>query len=114
MSNSLKRSSGSTVDATLGAVTDQVVFSVPEGYKCIVYMFHLANTSGANAIVSSKWNNDGTAYTFLSGATLAANSFQQFGGSGLWLVLDNGDTFTVSCSNGHSVDVLISYELQRV
>ena len=108
-----KRTAGYSIDATAGAVTDQVLFSCPNGYRAIVYMFFMANTSGANAVVSAKWNDNGTPRTFMDGATLAANSHIQCGGDGLWIVMDEGDYFTASVSNGHSADVLVSYELQR-
>ena len=113
ITSNVKRSLGIAIDATAGAVVDQVLFTVPVGYRCIVHMFLMANTSGANSVVSAKWTNDGTAFAFMDGSTLAANDHIQFGGNGLWLVLDEADNFIGSVSNGHSADVLISYELSR-
>lgn len=107
-----KYSLGYNVDASGGAVTDEVVFTVPVGYHAVVHMFFVANTSVGSATISAKWFND-TTHTFLSAKNMSAGDYIQFGGDGLWLVMHEGDSFKVDVSSGSTATFLVSYTLER-
>ena len=107
-----KYSIGYNIDASGGAVTDEVVFTVPAGYHAVVHMFHITNTSGASHVMSAKWSN-GADYNFLSAKNFSAGEFIQFGGDGLWLVMHAGDTFKVDVASGGAATILLSYTLER-
>lgn len=106
-----KRSIGVELDASGGAITDQTIFTVPTGYRAIINLFFLSNTGGSTTTVDAKWH-DGTVITFLGGKSLTAAEFLQFGGD-VYLVMEESDYFTVSVASGGTVNVIISYELER-
>lgn len=109
----MKQSLGVNLDATGGAITDQVVYTVPTGYRTLVSMFFLSNVGGSSTTVGGKWN-DGTSINFMSGKSLNAGDHLQFGGTyGAWLSMDEGDTLSVSVALNGVCGLIISYELLR-
>ena len=109
----MKDSIGVEIDATGGAVTDQVIYTVPTGYHSLVSMFFLSNTGGSTTTVGGAWN-DGVSVPFLAGKSLAAGDHLQFGGTyGAWLAMEEGDTISVSVASGGTCAAILSFELIR-
>ncbi len=109
----MKESLGFDADASGGAIVDQTIFTVPAGYRAIVSMFFMSNIGGSTTTVGSFWH-DGVNLPFLSGKSLSAGDYLQFGGPyGAWLSMDEGDHIGVSVSSGGQCAVIISYELER-
>jgi len=109
----MKESLGVNLDASGGAITDQVVYTVPTGYKSLISLFFLSNVGGSTATVGAKWN-DGASVEFLAGKNISAGDHIQFGGTyGAWLCMDEGDTMAVSVSSGATCGLIMSYEQMR-
>jgi hypothetical protein len=108
-----KKSLGVNLDASGGAIVEQEVFRVPNGYKAVVTMFFLSNTGGSTTTVDARWH-DGTTVPFLGGKNLGSGDYLQFGGPlGAFLCMQQGDHLDVSVSNGGQVGLIISYDLLR-
>lgn len=106
-------SKGVNLDASGGAITDQVILTVPTGYKMIVTMFFMANVGGSTTTVGAKWN-DGATIPFLGSKSLGSGDFIQFGGGdGLYMAMYEDDTITASVSSGGVCGLIISYHLVR-
>lgn len=113
MSERNAHSLGVNLDASGGAITDQVIYTVPTGYKAIVTMFFLSNVGGSNTTVGAKWH-DGATVPFLGAKNLSSGDYIQFGGgSGLYMAMAEGDYITVSIDNGGVCGLIISYYLVR-
>ncbi len=106
-------SKGVNLDASGGAITDQVVLTVPTGYKMIVTMFFLANVGGSTTTVGAKWN-DGATIPFLGSKSLGAGDHVLFGGGeGQYMAMYEGDTISVSVASGGTCGLIVSYHLVR-
>lgn len=109
----MKSSVGVNLDATGGAITDQIVYTVPTGYRSTISLFWMSNVGGTSTTVGGKWS-DGADITFMSGKSLNAGDHIEFGGPyGAWLSMDEGDTLKASVANGGVCGLIISYELVR-
>ena len=108
-----KRSIGVNLDASGGAIVEQEVFRVPNGYKALVTMFFLSNTGGSTATVGANWH-DGTTVPFLGGKNIGSGDYIQFGGpEGAYLAMNEDDYIVVSVASGGIVGLIVSYELLR-
>ena len=104
---------GINLDASGGAITDQVVYTVPTGYKAIVTMFFMSNVGGSTTTVGAKWHA-GATVPFLGSKSLGAGDFIQFGGGeGLYMSMHEGDYIAVSVGSGGTCGLILSYHLVR-
>ena len=95
----------------LTAGVSNTVLEVPAGYDAKVTMLFISNTGGSTHSVAATWN-DGVSINFLSGKSVAAGDFIQFGGEpGLYLIMKEGDTLTVTPDAASSFSVIVSFEL---
>lgn len=113
MSENNAYSLGVSLDASGGAITDQVVYTTPTGYKAIVTMFFISNVGGSTTTVGAKWN-DGSVIPFLGSKSLSSGDHLIFGGAeGLYMAMSEGDTISVSVASGGTCGLIISYHLTR-
>lgn len=104
---------GVNLDATAGAITDQVVYTVPTGYKAIVTMFFMSNVGGFTTTVGAKWH-DGATVPFLGAKLLGSGDYVIFGGGeGLYMCMAEDDYITVSVASGGKCGLILSYTLER-
>ncbi len=104
---------GVNLDATAGAITDQVIYTVPTGYKAIVTMFFMSNVGGSTTTIGAKWH-DGATVPFLGSKSLGAGDYVIFGGGeGLYMAMSEGDYVTVSVASGGKCGLILSYHLVR-
>ena len=108
-----KKSLGVNLDASGGAIVEQEVFRVPNGYKAIVTMFFMSNTGGSTTTVGANWH-DGATVPFLGNKSLGSGDYIQFGGPvGAFLCMQQDDHIDVSVASGGIVGLILSYELLR-
>lgn len=112
MSENNMNSLGVNLNASGGAITDQVVYTVPTGYKAIVTMFFMSNVGGSTTTVGAKWV-DGSTIPFLGSKSLPAGDQVIFGGDGQFLAMAEGDTIQVSVASGGTCGLILSYHLIR-
>lgn len=104
---------GVNLDASAGAITDQTVYTIPNGYKAIVSMFFMSNVGGSTTTVGAKWH-DGATIPFLGAKSLGSGDYVMFGGGeGLYMAMNEGDYITVSVASGGKCGLIISYHLVR-
>lgn len=104
---------GESVDASGGAVTNQIIATAPVGHKLVLSLVHVANR-GAASTFSVSWVRNSDQVYMAKDATLPANGFVSLGQSGRdWVVLEDGDTLRVDVASGAVADFTYSYELIR-
>lgn len=104
---------GVNLDASGGAITDQVIFTCPNGYKAIVTMFFMSNVGGSTTTVGAAWH-DGAVVPFLGSKSLGAGDYVMFGGgAGQYMAISQGDTIKVSVASGGTCGLILSYHLVR-
>ena len=103
-----------SVGKHLTAGGSDLFYTVPDGYRASwVLMYCINNTSSAKAI-SATWH-DASANAdihIFSGYPLSAKNYILFD-SGAWVMLEEGDTVTISAESGADADCVCSFELER-
>ena len=103
-----------SVGKHLTAGGSDLFFTVPDGYRAAwVLLYAINNTSSAKAI-SATWH-DASANAdvhIFEQYPVSAKNFIMFD-SGAWIMLEEGDTVTISAETGASADAICSFELER-
>lgn len=97
---------------SLGAVTDETIFTVPHGYVAHVSLVFITNTSGATKTYTISWkhydNGDYLHTTrFGYGKSLSSGASDQF--SQGTLVMKSGDSMIVTTDG--SMDFIVTFDL---
>jgi len=102
-----------SIGKNLTGGTTTTLFTVPTGFNIRVLMLFIANAGGSSATYSATWE-DGTSITFQGTKNLGAGSYDIFGGSsGGLLVMNEGESITVTTAAGSTFTVIATIELIR-
>jgi hypothetical protein len=87
-----------------------VVYTCPANYVAKLTLMFISNHGGNNKLVSLQWFDASAdqSYYIIGGTTLSATGYIKLDGS--YLVLNPGDTFTVTPEAGSSMDVTVTVE----
>lgn len=103
-----------SVGKHLTAGGSDLFYTVPDGYRASwVLMYCINNTSSAKDI-SATWH-DASANAnihIFENYPLSAKNYILFD-SGAWIMLEEGDTVTISAEAGADADCICSFELER-
>lgn len=102
-----------SIGKNLTAGVSNTLFTVPTGYEARVTMLFVANTAASGtAGYSSSWH-DGSVITFQANKTLGHGEYDQFGGEGAFLVMEEGDYLTVTPDAASSFTAIVSFMLVK-
>ena len=103
----MKQSLGKNLTAGVA----NTLFTVPEGYHCIVSYLFIANSGGSTASVSAAWH-DGSTIAFQGSKSVNAGDALTFGGpEGAVLVMTDGDYLTVTPAAGSTFTSIVTFDL---
>ena len=104
-----------SVGTNLTADTKTTVYTVPDGYRAAWNLCHVSNHTGSNKSISMFWY-DASAnveIVVLDAYNLDAKKFIEFGGSGLYVLLEEGDQVRLTPEAGSSMSSIATFELER-
>lgn len=101
-----------SVGKNLTAGVSNTLFTVPTGYEARVTMLFVANGTGSTAGYSAAWH-DGSVITFQANKSLGDGNYDQFGGEGAFLVMNEGDYLTVTPDAGSTFTAIVSFFLLK-
>jgi len=104
-----------SVGVNLVANTKTNLFTVPTRQIAKWSLAHISNHTGSNKYVSLWWydKSENTEVVIIDQYSLDARKILQFGGSGLYVCLDEGDEIRVTSETGSSMSVTITVELDQ-
>lgn len=94
----------------LPAAVPTVVYTCPANFTAQVVLLVVSNKGSGNKTVTIVWKDNitGTSYSIVAGYTLSGYNFLKFDQS--YLVLNAGDSLTVTSEDGSSMDVTVTVE----
>jgi len=102
-----------SIGKNLTAGVSNTLFTVPTGYEARVTMLFVANTAASGSDgYSSSWH-DGSVITFQANKSLGHGEYDQFGGEGAFLVMNEGDYLTVTPDAGSTFTAIVSFFLLK-
>ena len=106
-SGSPKRRSKGTV---VPAATPTVVYQCPTNFTAQMVLLVVSNKGSGNKTVNITWtdNHNSATYSIVGGYTISAYNFLKFDQS--YLVLNSGDSLTVTSEADSTMDVTITVE----
>lgn len=98
----------------LTAGGSDLFFTVPTGYRASWVMLYCINNTPQAKAITAIWHkaSDNTDVYVFQNYPLSASNFILFD-SGAWVMLEEGDTVTLSAEAGASADAICSFELFR-
>lgn len=103
-----------SVGKHLTAGGSDLFFTCPDGYRASWVLLYCINNTASAKNISAVWH-DASASTdihIFSNYPLSAKNYILFD-SGAWVMLEEGDTVTVSAESGADADAICSFELER-
>lgn len=103
-----------SVGRNLTANTKTTLFTVPTRQIAKWNLTHISNHTGSNKYVSLWWydKSENTEVVIIDQYSLDARKILQFGGNGLYVVLEEGDEVRITSETGSSMSVTVTFELQ--
>jgi hypothetical protein len=102
-----------SIGKNLTAGVSNTLFTVPTGYEARVTMLFVANTGvSGSAAYSSSWHAD-SVITFQANNSLGHGNYDQFGGEGAFLVMNEGDYLTVTPDADSTFTAIVSFFLLK-
>lgn len=101
-----------SVGKSLTAAADNIIYTCPSKYISRVVLLFVTNHGGGNKTVTIKWYDSSAneTYYIVGGYTLSAGGYLKLDGS--YLVLNPGDTITITPEAGSTIDAAITVEEQ--
>jgi len=101
-----------SVGKSLTAAADNIIYTCPSKYISRVVLLFVTNHGGGNKTVTVKWfdSSANETYYIVGGYTLSAGGYLKLDGS--YLVLNPGDTLTITPEAGSTIDAAITVEEQ--
>lgn len=103
-----------SVGKRLTAGGSDLFFTVPKGYRAAWVMLYCINNTPQAKNITATWydsSENANIYVFQN-YPLSASNFILFD-SGAWVMLEEGDTVTLSAEAGAYADAICSFELFR-
>lgn len=109
MSNEFKCRS---IGTSLTAGVSNTVYTCPSKYIAKVILLFFTNHGSGNKTITVRWSDasTGTTYVLLGGYTLSSYAYLKIDGS--YIVLNPGDTISVTPEAGSTIDSVITVEEQ--
>jgi hypothetical protein len=103
-----------SVGRNLVANTKTTLFTVPTRQIAKWSLAHISNHTGSNKYVSLWWydKSENTEVVIIDQYSLDARKILQFGGSGLFVTLEEGDEIRITSETGSAMSVTITVELE--
>ena len=103
-----------SVGKHLTAGSSDLFFTCPEGYRASWVLLYVINNTASAKAISATWydasaNHDIHIFDVYPVSTKNYIMFD----SGAWVMLEEGDTVTISAEAGASADCICSFELER-
>ena len=104
-----------SIGTNLTATVKTTVFTVPAGYQASWSLCYISNHTGSNKSVSVWWydKSQNAEIVVIDGYVLDARKFLQFGGNGLYVVLEEGDEVRIQTESGSAMSALNTFEMER-
>ena len=101
-----------SVGKNLTAAADNIIYTCPSKYISRVVLLFVTNHGGGNKTVTIKWYDSSVNETFfiVGGYILSAGGYLKLDGS--YIVLNPGDTLTITPEAGSTIDAAITVEEQ--
>ena len=101
-----------SVGKSLTAAADNIIYTCPSKYISRVVLLFVTNHGGGNKTVTIKWYDSSAneTYYIVGGYTLSAGGYLKLDGS--YLVLNPGETITITPEAGSTIDAAITVEEQ--
>lgn len=100
-----------SVGKHLTAGVENLLFTVPNGYKAIVSLLFISNLDANNKTTTAKWRQDAEAtdISIIEQYPMASRSYIQF--SNGELVLQSGDSMVITPEAGSTQSALATFDL---
>jgi hypothetical protein len=96
------------------AGSSNTIMTVPTGYEARVTKVFVTNNTGSTKTFSAAWVHGSDTYNFASSKSLNSKDFiEYFGEFGQFLIMDEGDTLTVTPEAASTFVVLVSFILLK-
>ena len=101
-----------SVGKSLTAGADNIIYTCPSKYIARMVLLFVTNHGSGNKTVTVKWYDSsvGASYYIVGGYVLTAYGYLKLDGS--YLVLNPGDTLTITPEAGSTIDAAITVEEQ--
>ena len=103
-----------SVGKHLTAGGSDLFYTCPEGYRASWNLLYCINSTSSAKNITAVWHDhsSNTDIYIFNSYPLAAKNYIMFD-SGAWVMLEEGDTVTISAESGASADAICSFELER-
>jgi len=96
------------------ANTPTTIMTVPNGYEARVTNVFVSNNTGSTKSFTGSWISGGNTYSFASAKNLNSKDFIEYGGDfGQFLIMDEGDTMTITTEANSTFVVIVSFILLK-
>lgn len=98
----------------LTAGGSDLMYTVPKGYRAAWTLLYAINNTASAKNFSASWHDASTGSTIhiFDSYPLSAKNYIMFD-SGAWVMLEEGDTITLTAEAGSNMDAICSFELER-
>lgn len=103
-----------SVGKPISAGSSTVFYTVPDGYRASWTLLYAINHTSSAKALTVTWH-DASANQDIDifyNYPLSASNYVMFD-SGAWIMLEEGDTVTVTGASGMDGDAIVSFELER-
>ena len=103
-----------SVGKHLTAGGSDLFYTVPDGYRASWTLLYCINNTASAKNITAVWHDASTNHDIhiFENYPVSAKNFIMFD-SGAWVMLEEGDTITISAETGSSADAVCSFELER-
>ena len=103
-----------SVGKHLTAGGSDLFYTVPDGYRASWNLLYCINNTASAKNITATWydTSTNTNIHIFSSYPLSAKNYIMFD-SGAWVMLEEGDTVTISAEAGADADAICSFELER-
>lgn len=104
-----------SVGKNLTAGTSNLIYTVPVGYQAHWNLMYLHNASGSTKSITVSWydKSENTTINIFDSYSLASKDYFKFDG-GAYVVLEAGDTVTITPEAASSFYSICTFVLERV
>lgn len=104
-----------SIGTQLTAGGSNVVYTVPAGYRASWTLFYCINNTSSSKTITCTWHDASTGQDIhiFSNYPISAKNYIMFD-SGAWVMMNVGDTVTVSAESGADAYCINSFEVENV
>lgn len=103
-----------SVGKHLTAGGSDLFYTVPDGYRASWTLLYIINNTSSAKAITATWHDASTSHDIhiVNSYPLDAKGYIKFDG-GAWVMLEEGDTVTITSESGSDADAICSFELER-